>query len=233
MPGTRREISWSCRSGAEARRAGPVTEGEREVSRRLYSSRSRLFRCKLLPGAASNLGIYVTTQEQNALFDEWLKAHAAVLHHVANGFADSADRDDLMQELLLAVWRSVPAFRGTSKVSTFLYRVAHNAALTWRRGQIGYRNRVDRFEATAAAASEPPSSGRGAAGTSEALLHIYAAIRRLAPVDRSLILLQLDGVDHAEIGSIHGLTENNVAVRLNRIRQKLMQILQPVTHELR
>lgn len=174
----------------------------------------------------------MTTKEQNIVFNEWLARHAGILHHVAHGFADGTDREDLMQELLLAVWRSVPAFRGVSKVSTFVYRVAHNAALTWRRTRRNYRDRVDRFEAETGAATDH-AAGAGSARTREALVHIYAAIRQLPPLDRSLILLQLDGVSHADIGTIHGMSENNVGVRLSRIRQKLTQLLEPLAHELR
>lgn len=172
----------------------------------------------------------MATDEQNLLFERWLSQHAAVLHHVANGFAEGADRHDLMQELMLAVWRAVPAFRGGAQASTFIYRVAHNAALTWRRTQKNYRQRIDRFETLT---REPAEAEPGAAREREALEHIYAAIRRLPPVDRSLILLQLDGLSYAEIAEIHGLTESNVGVRLNRLKQKLTTALEALTHELR
>jgi len=173
----------------------------------------------------------VTTAEQNALFETWLAEHAAVLHHVANGFADGADRHDLMQELLLAVWRAVPAFRGDARASTFLYRVAHNTALTWKRTQRNYRRRLDRFETLAV--GEPAATDAAARREQEALAHLYAAIRQLPPVDRSLVLLHLDGVSYADMAEIHGLTEGNVGVRLNRLKQKLSASLQEVTHELR
>ena len=75
----------------------------------------------------------VTPDEHNSCFDAWLSEHAAMLYRVTNGFAAGADRHDLMQELLLALWHAIPAFRGGSRVSTFIYRVAHNAALTWKR----------------------------------------------------------------------------------------------------
>ena len=110
--------------------------------------------------------------EQHRLFDRWLAEYAGVLHHVANGFADGADRHDLMQELLLALWRAVPAFRGGAQPSTFVYRVAHNAALTWKRSQRNYRQRVDRFEAL----QVPPAAGPKPRER-EALGHIYAASR--------------------------------------------------------
>jgi RNA polymerase sigma factor (sigma-70 family) len=173
----------------------------------------------------------VTTQEHNAAFERWLSEHGAVLHHVANGFAEGADRQDLMQELLLAVWRAVPVFRAGSQVSTFVFRVAHNAALTWKRSQRNYRNRVDRFEALSVPefTATPPESGR----TAETLELLYRHIRALPPLDRSLILLHLDGAGYAQMAEIHGLSENNVGVRLNRLKQKLSQAMQEVSHELR
>src|SRR5437868_4074177 len=146
--------------------------------------------------------------EQQILFDRWLAQHAAMLHHVANGFAEGADRHDLMQELLLALWRAIPAYRGGAQASTFIYRVAHNAALTWKRTERNYRRQVDRFEAEAVGAAqvEPGVAGR----ESETLGLLYAQIRGLPAVDRSLILLHLDGVSYAAMAEIHGLTENNV-----------------------
>ena len=169
--------------------------------------------------------------EQHLLFDRWLVKHAAVLHHVANGFAEGADRHDLMQELLLALWRAVPAYRGGAEPSTFIYRVAHNAALTWKRTQKNYRQRVDRFEADILRTThaEPASAAR----ENETLELLYVHIRRLAPVDRSLILLHLDGVGYAGIAEIHGLTESNVGVRLNRVKLKLSDAMKEMTHELR
>ena len=67
----------------------------------------------------------------------------------------------------------------------------------------------------------------------EALEHLYAHIRRLPPLDRSLILLQLDGLGYAEIAGIHGLSESNVGARLSRLKQKLADAMKEVTHELR
>jgi len=176
----------------------------------------------------------VTTDEQNRNFETWLSQHGAVLHHVANGFAEHSDRADLMQELLLAVWRAVPGFRGDAQASTFVYRVAHNAALTWRRTRKNYEQRLARFETMAAADPLSPRPGPDAADRApEALEHVYAAIRQLPPVDRSLILLHLDGVSYAGIAEIHGLTETNVGARLTRLKQKLTTALETITHELR
>jgi RNA polymerase sigma factor (sigma-70 family) len=180
---------------------------------------------------ASDAANTVTTEEHNTCFEQWLGTHSAVLHHVANGFAEGADRHDLMQELMLAVWKAVPAFRHGAKLSTFIYRVAHNAALTWKRTQKNYQKRVDGFEASPLRELEalPETSSR----ERETLELLYAQIRLLAPVDRSLILLHLDGVSYAEMAEIHGLSESNVGVRLTRLKQKLSDAMKEVSHELR
>jgi RNA polymerase sigma factor (sigma-70 family) len=170
----------------------------------------------------------MNSTDQQAIFDGWLREHAAILHHVANGFATGADRHDLMQELMLALWRAVPAFRAASLPSTFIFRVTHNAALTWKRAERSYRRRLDTFEeqqAASPAVIEDAASDRA----TESLERLYAAIRTLAPLDRSLVLLQLDGASYAQIAEIHGLSDSNVGARLHRIKHKLTALLQEKT----
>jgi RNA polymerase sigma-70 factor (ECF subfamily) len=170
----------------------------------------------------------MNTRSQRATFDAWLQEHAAILHHVANGFASGADRHDLMQELMLALWRAVPAFRAEARPSTFIFRVTHNAALTWKRAERDHRRRVDSYQAHQL--TSPPAEQVTAEEAPDRLLELmYAAIRTLEPLDRSLILLQLDGVSYAQIAEIHGLSESNVGVRINRLKQKLTVKLQEKT----
>ncbi len=169
----------------------------------------------------------MTTAEHHALFDRWMTDHPGILHRVANAFADGADRSDLLQELMLAVWKAVPAFKGGSKASTFLYRVAHNAALTWKRGHSTYRRHLDRYESLQV--SEPfPGTGADERDR-EVLTLLYAEIRRLPPLDRTLLLLHFDEVPYAEIAEILGLTETNVGARLTRTKQRLVATLQSQT----
>jgi len=173
----------------------------------------------------------VNNHEQHLRFERWLADHAAVLHHVSNGFAEGADRHDLMQELLLALWRAAPAFRGGALPSTFIYRVAHNTALTWKRAQRNYRNRLERFEQLDAEL-ERDGDAR-AARERETLELLYAQIRQLPPINRSLILLHLDGLSYAEMAELHGLSETNVGARLTRLKQKISAAMKDVSHELR
>lgn len=157
-----------------------------------------------------------------------MKIHGAILHHVANGFAEGDDRNDLMQELLLAVWKAIPAFRHGAQPSTFIYRVSHNAALTWKRTLRNYRNRLERFQTQPA--TEPSTTPE--TREPELLEHLYAEIRNLPLLDRSLVLLSLDGVSYADMAQIHGLSESNVGVRLNRAKHQLARAMKGVVHEL-
>lgn len=166
--------------------------------------------------------------EQQEQFDRWLRDHAAILHHVAHGFARGDDRGDLMQELLLALWKAVPAFRADAKASTFIFRVAHNTALTWSRTSRNYRRKLEQFEALVP--TDVPAAST--APDAELLERVYAEIRQLPAVDRSLVLLSLDGVAYREMAEIHGLTESNVGVRLNRAKQQLAKAMKGALHEL-
>ena len=160
-------------------------------------------------------------EQQQRTFTDWMREHGAIVHHVVNGFATGDDRDDLLQDVLLAVWKAIPAFRGQAKPATYLYRVSHNAALLWVRKERNYRRRVERFGAWPAEAvgtcPEPAADER--------LVRLYDAIHTLKPLDRSLILLSLDGLSYREMAEVLGLSESNVGVKLNRIKAQLTQTL--------
>lgn len=169
----------------------------------------------------------VDITEQQQRFADWVREHSAILHHVINGFAAGDDRNDLLQEVLLAVWKSIPAFRGLAKPTTYLYRVSHNAALLWIRTEKNYRRRVERFGASAPSGFATDSDSLA----DERLAKLYSAIRQLKPVDRSLMLLSLDGLSYREMAEVLGLSESNVGVKLNRIKNQLTQTLKGNEHE--
>jgi RNA polymerase sigma-70 factor (ECF subfamily) len=163
----------------------------------------------------------VDINEQQRRFTDWTRDHGAIVHHVVNGFAAGDDRNDLLQEVLLAVWKSIPAFRGQAKPTSYLYQVCHNAALLWTRTEKNYRKRVDQFSALASNDSDPHSDPLA----EERLAKLYSAIRQLKPLDRSLILMSLDGVSYREMAEVLGLSESNVGVKINRIKNQLAQTL--------
>ena len=148
-------------------------------------------------------------------FADWLGPHLPMLHRTARAFAEPSDQHDLLQELTLALWKARPQFREQSTAGTFAHRVAHNAALTWKRGEVRRRLRGMSIEA------ELLIRDAGDDPQGPLLERLYTAIRTLAPVERSLVLLSLDGVPYAEIARLHGLSESNVGARLTRLRQRL------------
>lgn len=148
-------------------------------------------------------------------FAAWLAPHLPMLHRTARAFAEAADQHDLLQELTLALWRARSRFRAESAAGTFAHRVAHNAALTWKRGEARRRLRG------ASVAAELLVRDAGDDPRGPLLERLYAAIRTLAPVERSLVLLSLDGVAYGEIARLHGLSESNVGARLTRLRHRL------------
>lgn len=153
-------------------------------------------------------------------FADWLAPHLAMLHRTARAFADPADQHDLLQELTLALWKARPRFDEVEVARAFAYRVAHNAALTWRRGETRRRLRgvTVQAELLARDAGDDPQG--------PLLERLYAAIRQLPPVERSLILLSLEGVGYAEIARLHGLSQTNVGARLTRIRQRVSSLVE-------
>jgi RNA polymerase sigma-70 factor (ECF subfamily) len=144
------------------------------------------------------------------------------LRRISRAFAEPADQHDLMQELMLAVWSARPRFQDRSATATFVYRVAHNTALTWKRGETRRRRRREAIEAEMALRAEH----RAAEPEAGLLERLYTAIRTLPPVDRSLILMSLDGLAYAEIARLHGLSETNVGARLTRIRQRIANLVE-------
>jgi RNA polymerase sigma-70 factor (ECF subfamily) len=150
-------------------------------------------------------------------FAAWIAPHVGRLTRISRAFAAPSDRHDLMQELLIAVWKARPAFRGDAAPSTFVYRVAHNRALTWKRREGLRWLRFPILQGDVPDAAEPAPDDR--------LERLYAAIRQLPPVDRSLMLLSLDGVPYTDMSALHGLSEANIGARLTRARARLMALI--------
>lgn len=159
-------------------------------------------------------------------FQELYREHAAAIGKTARAFTqNAADRDDLAQEILVALWQALPRFRGQAKLSTFVYRVAHSCALNWKRSRQRYAQKIDRFARTA---EEPTAS---AVREDPRLAWLFARIHELPPVDRSLILLSLDNLSYAEIADVTGLSESNIGVRLHRLKQNLSAQAVDFQHE--
>lgn len=166
-------------------------------------------------------------------FAAWLEEHGAILHKLSRAYApETADEDDLRQEMMVQLWRSLPRFRDQAKPSTWIYRVCLNTALTWRRTE---RRREARVVAqpepveTAACEAHGPAV---AEAQSDLMATLMRAVRELPTTDRTLVVLALDGLSYREIGDVTGMSENHVGVALNRARKKLSDLLKEVSDEL-
>jgi RNA polymerase sigma factor (sigma-70 family) len=152
-------------------------------------------------------------------FERVLAEFAPAIRRLAGSYeSDSGRRDDLAQEIAIALWRALPGFRGDSSMRTFVFRIAHNRALThvWRRG------RVQTTEVTeTTAVSDPAHSPEARLEDDERRLRLRAAIQSLPLVHRQVLVLALEDLSHAEIASVLGIRENAAAVRLTRARQAL------------
>ncbi len=174
-----------------------------------------------------------SSHDNETLFIAWWRDHRGIFIKIARAFTSAAaDEQDLVQEMLMQLWRSLPAFNAQCQPSTWIYRVCLNTALTWKRGE---KRRLVRFTPTDSDSlnepcPQPLPSDRHE--HSEQLDALYAAIRRLHASERSLVLLLLDGLSYREIADITGLTENHVGVALTRTRKKLTELLKEVRHEL-
>jgi RNA polymerase sigma factor (sigma-70 family) len=155
-------------------------------------------------------------------FDRIVRAHGESLSRVAWGYVETAaDHDDLMQDILLAVWRALPRFRGQSSERTFVFRIAHNRGCTF--ATRGHRDHESLSAATPIADSRPgPEESLDQAQLRERLL---AAIRMLPEILRQAVLLRLEGFSIEEISALQGTTEANVSVRLTRARDRLRDIM--------
>lgn len=127
-----------------------------------------------------------------------------------------SDREDLFQEITLQAWKAYGSFRGDARFSTWLYRVALNTAITFFRKE----KRRPGLQLTD---SLPEQADDTHDPVEEQLRAMYAAIGELSRIDKALIMLYLEDYSYNEIGEMMGITANNVAVKMNRIKTKLKE----------
>lgn len=151
--------------------------------------------------------------QQQQIFKEWLSSHKGLIFKIVRAYTLAPeDQDDLFQEIIIQVWNSVPAFRNESSVVTWLYRISLNTAIKWKRKEKRYF-REGEFEAPILQDNKHAD---------ERIAWLYEEIHKLDEIDRSITLLLLDGFSYKEIAAIIGITENNVGVKINRIKKILV-----------
>lgn len=156
----------------------------------------------------------MSSTDRQTRFRELLDRSHARWAGIARAYASPSDRDDLLQEIALQVWKSLDGFAGASTLDTWAYRVALNTALAWRRKAKTRSEKLGRSEADVA---QMP----GAVGDSgEALAVLDRFLALLSKADRAAMLLFLDDVPPAEAAEILGTSEGALRTRMHRVRRR-------------
>jgi len=150
-------------------------------------------------------------------FKELLERHRGIVLKVANTYCrDPHDRGDLAQEIAAQAWRSFVRYDAERSFPTWLYRVALNVAISFRRSSGRDEQHTVAFE-EALHDLAVNSDGAG----DERVRALYRCIDALDPLNRALLLLYLEERSYREIADILGLSETNVATKLGRLKQRI------------
>ncbi len=152
-----------------------------------------------------------------------LEDNQNIVHKVCSLYTNNRDaHNDLFQEITIQLWKAYPKFRGESKFSTWMYRVALNTAITLYRkskkrvrtqdyDDFIYKIKSDDYDET----------------QEQQLKLMYNAVKQLGDIDKALVFLFLEDKDYAEISETLGISEVNARVKMNRIKKKLRTIVNP------
>lgn len=154
-------------------------------------------------------------------FLQIIQKNQGIIHKVCNIYCDQEDdRNDLFQEIVAQLWRSYPTFRKESKVSTWMYRVALNTAITTfkKRKRRPDQNRLtyENFQLEDVGYDTE---------TEEQIKSLHKAVNNLTGIEKSIVLLFLENKKYEEIAEITGITQNYVRVKMNRIKKKLKKLM--------
>lgn len=161
------------------------------------------------------------TGEQEKSFVTLVNNHQGLIHKVCILYeTDREARNDLFQEIVLQLWKSFPTFRGESKITTWMYRIALNTAISGLR-KLGRKIKTEELDDYHFNISDTTTDHR-----EDELQKLHWAIRQLSEIERAMIMMALDEIPYEEIAETIGITQNNVRVRMNRVRDKLRKLIQ-------
>ena len=162
------------------------------------------------------------TSSPHERFDSLLSAHGPALGRLAASYTrGAAEREDLLQEIVFAIWQALPRFRGECSERTFIFRIAHNRAIS----HVG-RRRLPLVEGDEhLEVSSPGPDPERALSNEQNGQQLIEAIRRLPLPYAQVVTLTLEELTYAEIGEVLGISETNVGARLTRARDMLRTLL--------
>jgi RNA polymerase sigma-70 factor (ECF subfamily) len=154
-------------------------------------------------------------------FINLINAHQGLIHKVCIMYESNPElRNDLFQEIVLQLWKSFHTFRGEAKITTWMYRIALNTAISGYRKQTRYVKTED-LDEIHYNISEYHITDDGEDNTQR----LQWAIRQLTEIERAMVMMVLEEIPYEEVAETIGITQNNVRVRMNRIREKLRKLM--------
>jgi RNA polymerase sigma factor (sigma-70 family) len=155
-------------------------------------------------------------------FVQMVNKHKGIIFKVCNLYGrDKDSKDDLFQEIVLQLWRSFAGFRNESLLSTWMYRVALNTAISH------FRKESKKPEKQSLSKAELQIPDLSFQDEHENLQQLNFAIEHLSKIEKALVMLYLEDKSYQEIADILGISVSNVGVKLNRIKTKLEKIIKP------
>ena len=160
---------------------------------------------------------HVAVPMEASPFADLIRRNAGLIHKIAHAWCrDATDREDVVQEILVQLWRSAHRYDPRFRETTWVYRVALNVAISFHRRERRHRERRLPLEEHAITAAAGPG-----VEPAEDVQLLLRCVDDLGPCDKALVLLHLDGTDHASIADVLGISVANVGTRLHRIKDKL------------
>jgi len=157
-------------------------------------------------------------QEVEKQFEQHVRENELLIYKVCRIYAStSADREDLFQEIVIQLWNAYPKFKGQSKFSTWLYRVALNTAITGLRKKKKF---IESWEPS----QLPERMSDENTSREEELLQLHKAIEQLTQVEKAIVMLYMEDRSYEEMEEILGMSQGNLRVKMNRIKEKLRQL---------
>lgn len=158
-------------------------------------------------------------KEQNQLFQQLMEQHKGILFKIARTYCqDEEDRQDIIQDMMIQIWQSLHKYNDKFKISTWLYRISLNVAISfYRKDAVRISNRTALNEHF----SQIQESETAEKEQQMKLLELF--INKLNDLDKALILLYLEDKSHAEISEILGISASNASTKVGRIKDKLKQ----------
>ncbi len=154
-----------------------------------------------------------------------LDAHRKILFKVAGSYARGAeDRRDLVQEMVVQLWRSFDRYDPALRFSTWMYRIALNVAISSLRSESRRARTFVPAEDEILALATAPAVAADIEGDLRAM---WQAIDGLDALDRALLILYLDGQSHGTIAEVLGLSPTNVGTKIGRIKNRLRRDMSP------